>query len=165
LALPRPTDPALCDVRPTCPASSACAPDRQAPCGGLEQRHGVKLGLCDRLEAIADSLPDRIDRHACLAIAAELLPAMREAQGYEEGLLFPVFALSPRAGSSIGRLRTQHVEDEAAAEELTEVLLKLGHGAPADNPEALGFMLRAFFEAMRRHIAFEREHMARSWTG
>ena len=28
-----------------------------------------------------------------------------------------------------------------------------------ENPEALGYMLRAFFDTTRRHIAFEREHI------
>lgn len=27
------------------------------------------------------------------------------------------------------------------------------------NAEAIGFMLRGFFEGLRRHIAFEREHV------
>jgi hypothetical protein len=42
---------------------------------------------------------------------------------------------------------------------LTEILLEIGHGGAVENPEALGFMLRAFFETIRRHVAFEREHV------
>ena len=38
-------------------------------------------------------------------------------------------------------------------------LVCLGHGGAIDNPEALGFMLRAFFDTVRRHIAFEREYV------
>ena len=38
-------------------------------------------------------------------------------------------------------------------------LYGIGHGGEISNPEALGFMLRAFFDTVRRHMAFEREHM------
>lgn len=130
-------------------------PGRGAPCDELHHHHRIKLALCQRLEAIADSLPDGLDRHACMAIAAELLPAMRQAQDYEEHRLFPVVLAAGVGGALLQRLRTQHVEDEASAEELTEALLGLGRGSPVANAEALGFMLRAFFEALRRHIAFE----------
>lgn len=60
---------------------------------------------------------------------------------------------------SLDRLLAEHVEDECFAGELTEALLLLGRNGSADNPEALGFMLRGFFEARRRHVAFEREHV------
>jgi hypothetical protein len=59
----------------------------------------------------------------------------------------------------VERLRAEHIEDECFAGELTEALLVLGRDGSVDNPEALGFMLRGFFEAQRRHVAFEREHV------
>ncbi len=111
------------------------------------------------LEAIADSLPGSISRSACLWVAANLLPSVREAQSFEETVIFPAFARMGDTGESIRRLRAEHVEDEALAEELTELLLSIGHGGEVTNPEALGFMLRAFFETLRRHVAFEREHV------
>ena len=61
--------------------------------------------------------------------------------------------------ASVRRLTIEHIEDECAAQDITDILLALGHGGPVDNPEALGFMLRALFEALRRHIAFELEHV------
>ena len=45
------------------------------------------------------------------------------------------------------------------AESFSEALLAYGHGRQIENPEAFGYMLRAFFESLRRHIAFERDHM------
>ena len=60
---------------------------------------------------------------------------------------------------TVRRLKAEHVEDECAAQDITDVLLDVGRGGAVENPEALGFMLRAFFEGQRRHIAFEREHM------
>lgn len=151
--------PSGCPATEECPAAEDCVADRKQACRGVAIRHTSILALCDSLEAIADSLPNRVDRHACLAVASELLPQMRELHAFEEAALFPPYrALEPHA-ESIRRLRAEHVEDEAGAEELTEVLLGIGHGAPVRNAEALGFMLRALFETVRRHIAFEREHV------
>lgn len=158
--MPHPYPPA-CALRQACPISQGCSSPEAPPCAELERLHVAKLEICDVLEAIADSLPGRIDRHACLRAAATLLPTMREAQAYEEGLIFPAFAVGgDNRAHSLRRLRAEHVEDDSLAGELTEALLRIGHGADVDNPEALGFMLRAFFETVRRHIAFEREHMA-----
>jgi hemerythrin-like domain-containing protein len=58
---------------------------------------------------------------------------------------------------TLDRLRFEHCEDECFAEELTEALHALGSGDQKVNIEAVGYMLRGFFEAMRRHIAFESE--------
>jgi len=148
-----------CAAGEPCPAASACAPHRSPICAGVEKRHAEKLALCDLLEAIADSLPRAVDRHACLWIAAMLLPQLREAHDYEERVLFPAFAADVARAESVKRLQAEHIEDEAAAEELTETLLRIGHGGTIGNPEALGFMMRALFEAIRRHVAFEREHV------
>jgi hemerythrin-like domain-containing protein len=78
-------------------------------------------------------------------------------------VVFPAFAAAaarPLVGdASVRRLKAEHVEDECAAQDLADVLFAIGHGSAIDNPEALGFMLRAFFETTRRHIAFEREHV------
>lgn len=156
---PNPTDPPDCAVRDDCPVSSACVPLRISPCEGIDERHAAKLGICDVLEKIADSLPTAIDRATCLKVSAELLLVVREAHGFEERVLYPAFSRSGPRLQSLQRLQAEHVEDEALGEELTEVLLRIGHGGEVDNPEALGFMLRAFFETMRRHIAFEREHV------
>lgn len=156
--MPHPYPPS-CALRLACPISQGCSSPEAPPCAELERRHVAKLEICDVLETIADSLPG-IDRHACLRVAATLLPTMREAQAYEEGLIFLAFAVGgDNRTHSLRRLRAEHVEDDSLAGELTEALLRIGHGADVDNPEALGFMLRAFFETVRRHIAFEQEHI------
>lgn len=125
--------------------------------------HAEMLRLCALLEEIADSLPSHIDAVKCLAIASELEPLIRGVHRFEEEALFPAYAEAlkrrGRDGASLDRLRSEHVEDECFAGELTEALLALGRGAAAENPEALGFMLRGFFESKRRHIAFERDHV------
>ncbi len=156
---PPPVPNTSCDHRDACPAAPACGDRNVPPCTGIEERHAAKLGLCDTLEAIADSLPGGVDRHLCLVMAATLLPTLREAHAYEEQAIFPAFARREDRAGSVRRLCAEHVEDESLAEELTETLLHIGHGGEVANPEALGFMLRALFDAMRRHIAFEREHV------
>jgi hemerythrin-like domain-containing protein len=85
--------------------------------------------------------------------------ALRAAHAYEEEVVFPAFQTTRASASSTDRLKTEHMEDECSAEQLTEVLLAVGHGGAVPNPEATGFMLRAFFMALRRHIAFERDHI------
>ena len=153
----------LCDLPEICPVAAACLPENTAPCLEMGRFHDEKQHLCDDLEQIADSLPHGADRRLCLIVAAKIVPLLKTSHAYEEEKVFPAFAASTFPSSvgsaSVRRLKAEHVEDECAAQDLADVLFPIGHGAPIDNPEALGFMLRAFFEAMRRHIAFEREHV------
>lgn len=125
--------------------------------------HEQKLTLCGTLEDIADSLPDRIERLTCLTVASALLPLLCRAHQLEETIIFPVYDALPEAAKTAGstqRLRIEHVEDECFADELTEILFKVGHEGAVANAEMFGFMLRGFFEGMRRHVAFESEHIA-----
>lgn len=151
-------------------APTACqvAPARltgRTPCAGVDDSHAAKLELCSELEAIADGLPSHVDRRKCLIVAAALVPLLRLSHACEEDCIFPAFTGAGADGDrsarmqTVQRLKMEHIEDECAAQDLTDVLFAIGHGAPIHNPEALGFMLRAFFETMRRHIAFEREHV------
>lgn len=129
----------------------------------MKRAHAEKLRICETLEAIADALPRAVDPIACLRVANALLPTLRRIHRYEEDVVFPAYEAA-RGGSasgegSIRRLRAEHVEDECFADEVTEILMGLGHGKPVENAEAVGFMLRGLFETMRRHIAFEAEHI------
>ncbi len=142
-----------------CVASGACSPARFVPCIDMARAHAQKLRLCDTLEAIADDLPSRVDRLQCLAVANSLVPLLRECHRFEEEIVFPAFARMHGADKIVARLIAEHLEDDCAAEDLSEVLLAHGHGQPIENPEAFGYMLRALFESMRRHIAFERDHV------
>lgn len=117
--------------------------------------------ICDELERIADSLPDAVDRKSCLS-AARLLPAlMVRAHRYEEQELFVALdrpGLTPfDPHPTLNRLKLEHTGDECFAEELAEVLLSYADGRPTHSAEATGYMLRGFFEALRRHIATEEE--------
>ncbi|MEO9340387.1 hemerythrin domain-containing protein [Mesorhizobium sp. SB112] len=142
-----------------CPVHGACAPARFIPCIDMAMVHVQKLKLCDALEAIADDLPSRLDQLQCLVIASSLVPLLRECHRFEEEFVFPVFARSRSGSGIVARLTSEHLEDDCAAEDLSEALLAYGHGRPIENPEAFGYMLRALFGSMRRHIAFERDHL------
>ncbi|TPJ38804.1 hemerythrin domain-containing protein [Mesorhizobium sp. B2-5-13] len=152
-----------CDKPEACPVVEACVQGGRVPCLDVPRWHDQKMRLCDELEAIADGLPSRVDRLKCLLVANELVPLLRRSHAYEEEHIFPAFAHDSinegARGASIRRLKAEHVEDECSAQDLTDALLEIGHGAVIANPEALGFMLRGFFDSMRRHVAFEREHV------
>lgn len=121
-----------------------------------------QLALCRELEDIADSLPGSVNRQKCIFAAQALGVLMKKTHSYEEDTFFPWLEKENEADEKLAailkRLRFEHFEDECYAEELVEVLLKLGRG-DAVNMEATGYMLRGFFEARRRHIAFERDHL------
>jgi hemerythrin-like domain-containing protein len=129
----------------------------------LKEAHEAKLALCTALEEIADSLPANVNRQKCMYAAKSLMPLVSGVHRYEEETVFPLFQ---RSGSgdvagAIERLKFEHVEDECFAEELTDTLTRLGKGDVTVNAEATGYMLRGFFESIRRHIAFERQFMLR----
>lgn len=132
------------------------------PTAVMRRAHDEKLRLCDALEKIADALPG-VDRMICLSTANSIVPLLRNIHQYEEAIIFPAYeeaVVGSEANlASTRRLRAEHVEDECFAGEVTEILLAIGHGEAVENPEAIGFMLRGLFENLRRHIAFEREHV------
>ena len=125
----------------------------------VERGHREVLRLCDELEAIADTLPASIDQLRCLAAAESLMPLLRACHRFEEDSVFPAYLGAVGQAEVVARLRREHVEDYCAAQELTEVLREAGRGHPVANCEALGYMLRAFFGSVRRHVAFERDHV------
>ncbi|MER8576475.1 hemerythrin domain-containing protein [Mesorhizobium sp. M1338] len=127
----------------------------------MKRAHREKLQLCDALERIADALPS-VDRLKCLGTANAIIPLLRDIHRYEETAIFPAYEEAVVGNTNLAstrRLRAEHVEDECFADEVTEILLAIGHGETVENPEAIGFMLRGLFENLRRHIAFEREHV------
>ncbi|MDF2371158.1 MAG: hemerythrin domain-containing protein [Rhizobiaceae bacterium] len=133
------------------------------PVAVLQRAHQAQSTLCDMLELIADSIPARIDPQICSNLADDLTPLIRNIHHFEEDVLFPLaiqkFGATAEINTTITRLKYEHCEDECFAEELSDALRELGADKRLRNPEALGYMLRGFFEAMRRHIAFEREHL------
>lgn len=125
----------------------------------IEASYRTILSLCDRLEGIADALPDAADRQECLVLARTLGPQFARAQQFEEAEIYPVLAHAPllriEAGATLERLRIEHQMDLFYAEEIQDMLRAYGEGTPCLSPDAAGFMLRGFFESVRRHVGFE----------
>ena len=120
-----------------------------------------QMRLCDQLEGLADLLPTQVDRQTCLHLARLIGPLLRHAHEAEALHLFPsVAAGHERGGEVVENLRLEHVEDECFAEEVQYELLQMGEGRPVIAPEATGYMLRGFFEGIRRHIRYELELFA-----
>ncbi len=118
--------------------------------------------LCARLEAIADGLPGRVDRQECLVLARDIYPLIKEAHGFEERELFPFIKRHDSSKpllEGLERLRFEHWEDEAYAEEISDTLSRIGRGEPVLDAEKICWMLRGFFDGLRRHMAFEAEHL------
>lgn len=118
--------------------------------------------VCNALEEIADTLPDDIDPQRCLQLAMSLVPLIHAAHRFEEDILFD--RLKESGGNDdqlehiFERLHGEHYEDESFAEEVTECLREIASGAKL-NFEKAGYLMRGFFEGLRRHIAFERDHL------
>ena len=128
-------------------------------------RHYLKqqAALCEKLESIADSLPDSADAQDCLQLAQALVPLVKRVHDYEENKVFPWLVHVRKADatllSTLERLRYEHLGDEEFATDLSSALRAYVTQRQTCNTEALAWMLRGFFEGMRRHIAFEREHI------
>lgn len=117
-----------------------------------------QLALCDELEAIADSLPDRLNHEKCRRTASQVGPLLRLAHENEEALLFPrIAAMHAQGRAVVEQLRLEHLEDECFGEEVQFELHQIGCRRPVLAPETTGYMLRGFFECLRRHVRHERE--------
>ena len=125
----------------------------------LQDAYDRQIALCNELETIADSLPDRVDQRACRSVANALPATMGAVHDAEERLLFPqVLAKSRHAHQDlIEKLRLQQVADLCSAEEVQQELLLLAGGQPSLSPEAMGYLLRGFFDGVRRHVLHSKE--------
>lgn len=132
---------------------------RLDPLGFIAHQHSLQNSLCDVLEKIADGLPNEVDRRLAVTAAAMLrydLPLLHRDE--EEGL-FPLLEsrCPPEDGMTalLAQLALEHKTDEGFAGELAEALDVIAQGQSVDSPEALGYMLRGFFESYRRHLYWE----------
>lgn len=125
--------------------------------------HAGHLVLCNSMETIADSLPDKVDLAICGTVIDALAERVDRHHRFEEQVLFPL--LRRRAASDTGliasldRLGEEHHIDEGHAGEVMDLLGAIRRGSLDISPDAAGYMLRGLFESMRRHIAFENDHI------
>ncbi len=139
-----------------------CRTRNESPAKVIEQAHSEILQLCAALEEIADSLPGTVDAGICEDIAVTIVPLISGVHRFEETILYPWLEQRyPERHSlheSLRRLKGEHLEDEGYAEEISETLIRMS-GHQRLQPETVGYMLRGFFEGMRRHIGTEREYL------
>ncbi|MBB4186463.1 iron-sulfur cluster repair protein YtfE (RIC family) [Sinorhizobium terangae] len=134
----------------------------------LENGYDALLELCDRLEAIADTLPNAIDVTRYDEIANTLVPTLGNLHELEEQVLFRQLRSQPdgrNVTTLIERLRKEHEHDEKAAAEVADALRELLHGRCRLSWDAIGYMLRVLFENLRRHVATERLLLAERRRG
>jgi len=124
----------------------------------LRQNHEELLGLCRNIEELTDSLPFDINEKLCRDVSDTVVPLLARTQEFEERLLFA--NLDRSAGSCftmmIERLKNEHRCDRLAAEEISLTLKAMLRGHCGLNFETIGYMLRGFFECVRRHVAAEK---------
>lgn len=144
-------------------ADSAALSGYPAVMASLDKHLHVQEELCSALERVADALPDNVSNDECVILARRIYPIMHSAHKFEEGVLFPLleraFAADPGLKTTLDRLHGEHWEDESYAEEISHALASFVREHAQERAETLGYMLRGFFEGVRRHIAFEREHL------
>lgn len=124
--------------------------------------HDEQLALCDILEQIADGLPKDVDTALCHKTADRLYSVMQLATANERAILGATLTEMGAVrhldlGRTARRLLRESEEDFSHAEELQDALSTVGSERPAVGTDALGYMLRGFFESRKRRIALERE--------
>ncbi|MCP4072347.1 MAG: hemerythrin domain-containing protein [Hyphomicrobiales bacterium] len=129
----------------------------------LQSNLNAQLELCRKLEEFADNLPNDVDAQNCLTLARIISPILRQAHEFEESTLFPElkknFSEDAQLMATLERLRFEHWEDESFADELRESMVNFAGEFDSELVNSLSYMLRGFFEGVRRHAAFEREHI------
>lgn len=136
------------------------APDRFGVAVQFDICIGRQLDLCGALEALADSLPSRLDTHAAILLVNRLQPTLVRCHELEETLVFPVLRTSNLdVGPILDRLHNEHVEDEDHAVDVRHAVNTFVTCKAKVQAEEIGFMLRGLFTQMRRHLAFDRDYV------
>ena len=130
--------------------------------GGVAARFAALLAqqetLCSGLEALADSLPQRLDTHVAVTLCSRLRLTLRRSHRLEEAIVFPALLAHRRdLGPLIERLRAEHLEDEDQSGDLQAALAEFVARPTKPEAETIGYMLRGLFVALRRHVACDRD--------
>jgi hypothetical protein len=120
-----------------------------------------QIELASELEKIADALPDSFDQHRCCELADRIPAVFNVTVSVSQEFLHPVL-LARCDGQSfseatVERLRSERLMDQGYAMEVNGLLLMLAGPKQAADMNAAGYMLRGFFENLRRACAFELE--------
>ena len=94
------------------------------PIAALRKAHKDQLLLCDRLEEIADSLPDGINRQKCMYAARALGPMIKGVHRLEEDVVFPLIAAQHGADDKIEAMRSAGITVSESPAGLGEAVLE-----------------------------------------
>ena len=132
------------------------------PIQSLNRCYTDLLDICDVLEGVADGLPDNVPAAHCSQLAVEIVDLLERTHREEEAILLPILATSPRPElrQLARRLREEHEYDDDAVIEVREALLAIAARTPLHSPDATGYLLRSFFESLRRHVRAEQDLLA-----
>lgn len=146
--------------RPVPPGVSGASSERWSLAAAFERGLDQQDRLCRELEDMADRLPGRLDTHQAVLAVGGLRVWLRRAHLVEEALVFPSLVAVRRDLVPVLRhLVTVHAEDEDQASDLEDALTTFEVSGNRANAEQLGYMMRGLFVALRRHVAFERDHL------
>lgn len=138
--------------------------DTHAHVEALASLHVEILQACDRLELICDSLPRAFSRVDCLEMALwldETFPVLVRRE--EETLARVIGTVDLNHDAAAAKMsQRDHRADMAYAIELAEALTHFARKEQAAAVDTIGYMARAFFELVRRHVAYEDELIARA---
>lgn len=115
--------------------------------------HARLRNVCDRLEACADALPDRLSDAEASAVYRDLRAVVVSHPRDEIAVIDALFACDfcdPLTAAVVGRVRARHESDAIQADDILAAL----SGASAPCAEAFGYMLRSFFDGCRLAMDF-----------
>lgn len=125
----------------------------------IEDDHALQLQVCDILEHLADGLPDRAEAHLAKVAAYAVRSGWPKHVQFEEEVLFPLLGghaeREPHIEATILQLSREHASDLGSDDELVEALRELALDRRPSNPEMVGYMLRSYFQTLRRHVQWE----------
>ncbi len=141
-------------MRVPCRATDCSDPDTFDAC--LEQQ----FHLCQQLEALADSLPSKLDTRAAMMLTDQLRTVLRRCHRTEETIIFPALQMAdPQTKTILERLRQEHLEDEDHASDVCDAVRAFVDDINRKKAEELGYMLRCLFVSLRRHLAFDHDYI------
>lgn len=119
-----------------------------------------QFDLCSDLEILADSLPAKVDTRAATTLTRRIPVTLRRCHRMEEAIIFPILSMTDLAMHPIlDRLRKEHLEDQDHACDVQEAVEAFVTDRTRRDAEELGYMLRCLFISLRRHLAFDRDHV------
>ncbi|MBX2856787.1 MAG: hypothetical protein KTR21_17505 [Rhodobacteraceae bacterium] len=134
-----------------------CGPDRLS---AYDPSARAELAFCSSLEDAANQLPALcLGRFLKFGAALRLMPERQEARRIEERFSQILLAQdnAKALAAALAMIDLEEREDADIAIELADALDAAAAAGEVVNPNALGYLMRSFFENRRRHLAWRRE--------